>query len=267
MVLARAGREDRVLAERNLMRTRRRNLVIAFVVALVAVGAFAGGRLAGPGREVAAEPPAAETVSAAPRLPQPGEVPDTSKPLWYVPYLQAEDELSRYNRVLAGIGVGPTVEMGGYDASQCVGRLLEISPRHLPEGAEIDPLATFSNDVCGDGMVRNEVTYRIPPDEADAARITRGEVNFFDAKHGGSFLIYKRFIAVPAWQNSFPSDRLRPGSINGHPAVIGEPLFPQGFGQSMILMWEADTGVLTVLTGMDIPSAEMLRIAQGVVAQ
>ena len=190
-------------------------------------------------------------------------MPDTKKIGWHVPYMDQWGRLPLYDQTLAGIAVGPTVEMGGFTCSpDRPSSLLAITPRFLPEGVVREE--EHGSDVCAQGVM-NDISYYRPWNEDDLQRLNREEIGFFEARGGGYFHVFKRFMTVPAWQMSFPGEKLRAGTINGYPAVIGEPMFAEGFGDSLIIIYQPNVQVLTVIGGVQISSEELFSIAEGLV--
>jgi hypothetical protein len=56
--------------------------------------------------------------------------------------------------------------------------------------------------------------------------------------------------------------RIREGAVSGKPAVIIDPLTPDGFGRSWIV-WRAFDGLI-IFEAMDLPIEESVKIVEGV---
>ena len=251
-------------------------LAMLGVLVALAVGAFfvgrelSGGESAAAGPEDAPVETAAQNATGAPAaLP---EVPDTSKLNWHIPYMLAEDAKPRFDQVINGIAIGPTVKgegcPGGVKSDEIgvqatVGTAVEISPAYLPAGAVPSGIEHYY--ACSGTPVNAQVYYYIAPDEDQMQRVSRGELTFFQAQHGGWFAIARLQTPTPLYfGGGIASERFHPGSVNGYPAAIGAPIFAEGFGPAAVLVWDEDRQLLTIVEGGDLTVDELTRIAEGV---
>ena len=226
----------------------------ALMVSLaVGVGAFLAVRaLTGGGSEATAE-----------------ETQDTKRePGWWVPY-QHEDVKKplAVQQTIHGILVGLAVENGRHDACLAAGSEpeyvpaeeaarsdLEPEPGYLPDGVV---LTSAGARVCGETVVSFEKEYRAPyvPGEADP------NVPF---QTGGSIWIGRFLMPNDRIQLTGVAERFRAATINDKPAVVLEPLMPDGvdagFYEGKIVMKEPDG--FTMVVGRGLPWAEFLKIAE-----
>jgi hypothetical protein len=243
-------------------------LGLTLVAALVATSFYVG-RMASGGGGVSAQDPRGTPTPVPPGQELPA-MPDTSQPGWASPYQAIEDAKSRYNQTIAGITVGPDVDSTlcpGPVTSERVaadavrGTVVDFDPSYLPEGARLDG-EIFAT--CGDVPSLATREYFIPPNEDDVRRLAAGEITFFEARHGGSFGIHRRITAGPEFLLELPAERMRAGEVAGRPAVLVEPMFPEGYGFSAVVIWDKPTNVMTVVQAHNLTLDETVRITQGV---
>lgn len=248
---------------------------MGFTIIAVAAGAFFLARaLSDRGRATAATvagPVPTEQVPGPNVTPPPDSTPNTANPLWYVPYWNAETQKPRYDQVINGILIGPTVPT--FDSGKCVpgqavwaseqaiaSSSLAINPAYLPAGAILDRKI---GTACGGQLVSAEKDYVIPAAPGIDGQLRSGAVNYFDAQHGGAFQIFRDSLKAPSWQSKLASQRWFTTQINGYPAAEAHPIFDAGFGDSAIVVWQ--TGVQTVIIGQSISLADLTKIAERVV--
>lgn len=235
----------------------------------VAIG-FTAARLSDEAEPRAAAEPA--TTTPGPRHPAvaviDGYVIDTSDPNWQDPWLDAERAKPRYDQVLNGIAVGPTVRV---EAPRCRGYfqsvdqaakdpLLSIEPGYLPPSSQLE---SKEADGCADGATKYFLHYVIPGDLSQGEKVARREANWFEIQHGSYFHIIRRKQATPALQvSSIPAERWSAAIIGGKPAAVARPIIGS-FGEAMVLVWDASAGVLTQVGGDNLALEELIRIAEG----
>ena len=237
------------------------------LVFILAAASFIAGRQFGGSDTAEADrpldvPPGPEVVA------NPDQTPVTSVPFWYVPYQNAEDKLPRYEQVLNGIRIGPNVRHTGLCSEpaqyatreQITGSTVEIKPEYLPPGTEV---GTSSFMACAGHPAGTFIAYRVPPNEEDLAMINSGALDWFDAKHGGSFEILRYELAEPGYASDFPSGRFEASTVNGHPAVFGPPMFSRGFGRFEIIVWQDELNIITIVRGDSFTLDEANKIAIG----
>lgn len=246
-----------------------RNGVGVFAIVLVVAGAaFFASRWAAGNGSAAAEPP--DAVMPGPDVtPVPGMAPDYSKPYWYVPYQNLENKAARYDQVINGIPIGPTVKQPeqqeclraarepGAAARQATISGLSLRPGYLPPGAVVEESLTTS---CGAETVSLFQSYFVPPVEDSEAQLRAGK-NWAAVGHGASFTIFRETTLFPSVQSGLPSARWHAATVAGRPAAAAGPLLAEGYGESEIVIWE--NGVQTTVHGVMLTLSELTQIAEG----
>ncbi len=202
--------------------------------------------------------------------------PDTSKPSWARPFLDEESAKPRYERMIGPIRLAPggratsgPIECSlesAIEAPIAVGQSspLAIVPAFLPPGAAIDPAMEVAAR-CGEVVVNVERTYVIPPEPDAERRVRSGEVNWFDFEHGGYIWIWRTLVPGPQYFGTeIPSAQWSEVQVAGFPGAVGKPTL-DGLGHATVVTWDADTGILTVIRGLDRRADELLRVAEGAV--
>lgn len=249
-------------------------LAAALGLLIVLAGAFAAARLfRGDGAEDGAV--RAEPASPTPReggvIQVDGIIVDTSRPDWKDAFREEEAQKPRYDQVINGIEVGPTVELrqrppqcqaGDTIAPEDAEAIpeLEITPAYLPEFAVHD--SSEADGCLAYPLVLFE-HYSIPADPAAAERISTGEMSWFEVRHGGIFHIIRRRMDEPRLRvEHIAAERWEPRTIAGMPAAIGRPIIGS-LGPGMVLIWNEENGVLTQVSGDDMALEELVQIAEG----
>jgi len=255
-------------------RPRHGAMVLAGALAGLAVVAFLFGRheggrgdaLARAGRDPVVSP-VASTQSAT---PIPGARPDTSFPLWGVPFLEADHARARFDQVINGIAVGPTVSVAS--SGRCTNQTarsvplagLDAGPLTLPTlpvpaSAVIDSESAIA---CDGQVVLVERSYALRP-APDAERKTRtGEASWFDIDHGGAVSIYRGFKQFPAQDSDIAAHRWSATTVAGLPAAVRKPILDEGFGPAIVVVWDSARGIQTVVTGLDVPLSALITVAE-----
>jgi hypothetical protein len=252
---------------------------LAILLALVIMaGAFFLGRETGkgPAAEAALDDPPATTLEPGGTIPH----IDTSTPDWDRQYWEEWRAKPRYDRVVNGIAVGPTVDdrmsssVCGPDApptdaelSDARGTPLEISPRYLPAGAEVANPEPAVSVRCGDQIAVAGLTVGIRSAPDAEERIAKGE-SWFVVPHGGSIIVHKwrlRPGAVPEVQSFAPAEHWFEMTIGGLPAAVNRPIFDAGLGFADAVVWDERLGVLTVVHSFNVSLAELVKFTEGVV--
>jgi len=169
---------------------------------------------------------------------------------------QEEDAKPRFQGVVNGIRLYPTnAEPAVYrewvcnyvkpeereyvTMSEVAGTPMEITPTYLPAGAEeISPM--WPPVIC-----KGILAY------VDRRWIVRGEGDFFIIRYQGEQAI----------DTTASAGRISAGTIGGKPAVLVEPITPDGYGYSMVIVAE-DFGI-TVVAADGLPLEETVKIAEG----
>lgn len=246
----------------------------AFVVATVALAtiSFAAARYAASEGQSSARADPAAAVTLASGQPNravvtiDGQTIDTSQPDWYLPFLEADSRKERRDITVAGIAVGPSLSLPalcGGDEVQGIspddpGNPLRVEPRYLP--AEALPQRAEATACSGEPAYWS-VEYWIPPEEGFGSRVARGELSYFEARHGGAFSITRVRTTAPSFQSGIPVERWRETQVGGRPAAIGAPILGV-LGESAIAWW--DGAVLTVVRGTWLDSSDLIRLAEGI---
>jgi hypothetical protein len=249
---------------------------MCFVAAAVA---FLAAREAN-GGQASAAPAALEQgwpQYVAPQLPGRDErpkartTPDTKRPFWGVPYRAEDAAKPRVDLQVEGIMVGPHVAVApgsrwcepgeaewlpaeGADQSQ-----LRIKPSYLPAGAVLDRARAIA---CKGVVVSVEHDYVIPAEEGFQDRVARGQLSWFEGRHGGAFSISKRLAEFPAYASGIAAERWSGGRVAGLPAALGRPILDEGFGDAAVVVW--DDPLELVVSGTELRLAELRKIAEGV---
>lgn len=250
---------------------------MAWLVAMLAVAApaFVYGRYAADDQIATADLPTTVEQEALPGpedTPVAGSTPDTSKPLWGIPYLNEDAAKPRFDQEFNGIKVGPTVKVASsglckqgeamyVDPQSAEGSPLAIADTALPSGATLDQARVIR---CNSTVVAVEHDYIIPAADGAESKIRNGEASWFDVQHGGAISVFRGFKEYPAQDSSIAADRWFAGTVAGHPAAIARPVLDGGFGRSLVVVWEADQGIETVISGTEVRLDDLLRIAEEV---
>lgn len=240
-------------------------LGLASLAVLAGFSAFIVARMAttGPSPAVAGDEP----VMPGPDVtPEPGSVPDTSRPFWFVPYENAERQKPRYDQVINGIAIGPSVPEPAQqaclreetpDAADVAASRVAFRPRWLPDGSLLDHERTAA---CGGVAVLFQQRFYVPPDESADADIRSGRKTYFEVGHGGGFTIRRELLSEPYARSDLASERWTATKVAGRPAAIAKPML-EGFGESSVVVW--DDGVQTTIEADGLTVDDILRIAEG----
>ena len=253
--------------------------VLAAVLALGAIG-FAIGRQAGgddglppaaaagtPAAPAAAATPAPGTATAIPQAPAGVDPytglpldPDTSKPLWYEPYYEAELKFPYFEGVVAGITIthqwaldaredervsrcAPIREVNNLDAAR--GTKVEIRRPTVLPFSEPGGAVVF----CADGTpVIAEASFVYPSDPA--RKIYGGSVDV-------TRYVTERPVISPFWR----AHRVKEVVVAGRPAVMAvSPLPHLEFGLSGLAAYH--DGVLTKIYAFNLTERDLLAVAE-----
>lgn len=140
-------------------------------------------------------------------------------------------------RESACTGAGPE-EIEYLPMSAIAGTPMDIIPTYLPAGAEERP-PVWSPMACN-GIVVN----------VEREWVIRGKGDFFIARRQG-----ERVTSIDA-----SAERVSAATVGGKPAVLVEPITPDGYGYSMVVMAE-DFGI-TVVVAFGLPLEETVKIAE-----
>ena len=258
----------------SLRKPSRRLILVAALplVLLAAAGSFyAREALRSDAPRSAATPAPFVIRGASLSTPEAGEVPDFTKPGWFLKWDNQDALRERRDIVVNGFSVGPNVapqqgipcdeeDPPSYvDFDLARSSRVAVEPSYLPFELSMRDGTAVS---CGGEVVLTAVLLELPQIGSDVAltdRVRAGE-NYFDLPRGGSLEIL-RIVAEPAWSSSIPPERWASGTIAGFPAAIGRPIIDDGYGDSEILIY-AD-GVLTLVRGNNVSLGDMIRVAEG----
>jgi hypothetical protein len=179
--------------------------------------------------------------------------------------------LPRYDTVVGGIAIGPTVERqmrpcngrvstAGYEAAS--GSPVAMEPAYLPAGTVRAELTMGRGVVLCDGEpIAAWADYTIPVDLDAFRQVVSGEKTWFEVQHGG-FITIGRFYGEPAIQNGIiATERWKVVDFLDGTAVAGGPVIEAGWGISAVYVYR--DGVMTAVVAGDLPLHETLRIAEG----
>jgi len=170
---------------------------------------------------------------------------------------QEEEAKPRFEGVVNGIRLYPTnAEPAVYRESACnyvkseereyvtmsevAGTPMEITPTYLPTGAE-ETSPMWPPMICKGILASVERQWVIRDEGA----------RFFIARRQGEH----------AADTTASADRISAATIGGKPAVLVEPITPDGYGHSMVIVAE-DFGI-TVIVAFGLPLEETVKIAEG----
>lgn len=233
-------------------------IAVTLVLAGIGVGSFFAVRTltGGSGPASAENPPTAFPEPPGPNVtPAPGTTPDTSKPWWYVPYLNAERDKPLFDGTIAGVRIAYGEDPGNVcpDGKQTIGSYndtigtsLSLKPSYLPKGAE--PESDAFVGLCDGKPAIAQATYLVSADP-------------LVPRYGGSIVIL-RHRGKPVASLAIPRDRWHEGTVAGHHAAIAEPILPDlGLGESAVIVYS--DGILTEVHADGIPMADVLKVAEG----
>ena len=194
--------------------------------------------------------------------------PDTSVPLWYFPYLKEDASKPRFDQMVNGIPIGPTVsvassgrcEVGGGPVTRSVADAskIAVSPKYVPVAAALERQTAGG---CDGEAVTVEERYVIPPADGLDTQLRSKQITWSAAQHGGSIEVFRSYKTSPGVVSDIPSERWSATTISGFPAAVAAPILPMGFGPSSIVVWDGQ--VQTVVTGIDITLADLIKFAEG----
>jgi len=245
----------------------------ATLLIAIVVSGYALGRRAGKGNDAEAAPQAIE-VGAAPQQI------DTSDPDWQIPFLEAWKNAPRFDQVINGIAVGPTVEISGTICGPGTeprsakpgderGTPVEIIPKYVPAGARVlAPWTDSGNFVrCGDRMAVSTLHIALAAVDDVDKRVAAGE-SWFQVPHGGLVGIAKwqfRQDAQPKLPAQVPASSWFATSIGGLPAAVARPAVDAGLGQGVVAVWNKETAVMTIVDSRNLSLEELIKVAEGVI--
>lgn len=186
--------------------------------------------------------------------------------LWYYDALLEDSREPWFDGTLNGIRIGPDVSPdnsfcesigAGDDASrghvpfeESAGTPVEISPAFLPQDSSMDDNDAFQ---CGGVVIHAEAEFTVPPD--------------LSVPRAGGFLYISRSRGTNQVEVglAIAARRASAGQIAGRPAVVFEPVLPEGLGTSAIVIDEPFG--TTVLVADGLPGADLRAIAESLYAQ
>ncbi|MCA9831521.1 MAG: hypothetical protein R3B97_08565 [Dehalococcoidia bacterium] len=217
----------------------------------------------------AAAPSSEADVSPAP-TPAASEPIDTSKPGWALAVLEGDKALPRFDQEVNGILVGPTAP--DEDSGLChenrprwaeLAEANAVSPGFIPDLASLPATASIAEQkivICGPVVNSAEVTIELPAGPDSGAAIQAGR-SWFDVDHGGHVSVYKFRTIAPSWRSQIASERWEATEAAGHPAAIGRAVLRDEFGESAVVVWDAENGIQLVVRGFDVELDLLLTIA------
>ena len=225
---------------------RRKLLVLLFIQLIVAalVAFFVVRLLAGPEEPAQAQP----AISSA-ALP-PTEIPSEE---WQAAARQREEEAKKppfvgtINGVTLGMGEGLERCTGKrdwhHDWQLVQGTPFEIQPTYLPPGAvefwHDDPVPPIYT--CDGQVHRTARAWRVG---------------------GATIIIVKQRNPERRFEGLYPAHRVKAATVGGRPAVVVEPMRPDGFMSTTVVFFPEPWG-LTIVVGEYLPYDETLKVAVG----
>ncbi|MFN0096436.1 MAG: hypothetical protein ACKVVT_16880 [Dehalococcoidia bacterium] len=200
--------------------------------------------------------------------PEVGSRPDYSKPYWFVPYQNAENQKPRYDQTVNGIPIGPTVLQPEQQPCLAEGEAriastddnrssVGLKPSFLPKGAVLEESLASA---CGATVIAVSNRYFVPPEHESEHKLRNGKA-WGDVKHGAAFTIVRESKPFAALQSSLPSERWHAVTIAGRPAAVAGPMLAEGLGEAHLVIW--DDGIQTTLEAIMLTEAQLVKIAEG----
>ncbi len=220
-------------------------------------------------RVAAAQP--APLGQSQPASPTPSSVasanlptnPDTTKPGWHMPYLEASRGKPAFDQTVNGITVGPsaehrfsvTCEPGTAhqvpidQVDQAAAGPLMITAKYQPAGTvRFEAVATVCQTAGNQkAVVAMDVGFTIPSDPKTGRR--------------GGIVMVSRWLGAPSATVSIPAERWASGTVAGRQAAVARPILANGLGQSAVVVHAS--GVVTSVRAGWLTFDEVQRIAEG----
>ncbi len=236
-------------------------------VGIIALGAgsFLIGRALTVNEGAEAETPAQQTAVEGPipsddATPVAGTTPDRTQPFWYVPYLNRDATLPTLEGELNGISIGRPSGPGGQ--GRCLGATTEqgaeaesryessaVGIRGLPAGMDYFQRPAYT--LCQDGIAhRAEATARVSKPRENSAL-------------GAGPIYITRFIGAPGTPMRAPVERWSAMQVEGRPAALLRPVI-ESVGSSALVVYEADTGVVTELRGEGVYPDSLIALMEAI---
>lgn len=236
------------------------------ILSVLAISGFAAGR------RIGKDHPPAPVAQASENQPPVGNTLSTAETDWqaYAASLEQADQTKpRYAQTNNGITIGPQVREDDGRCTSGAGRYIDVEatkstdidivPRWLPRGSTVREDTALA---CGDLLRGRSIEYGLPADDQVGPRMRAGE-EWFDVNHGGHFSIWRKITSNPALSTYIASELCRPEIVTSLPAVVCSPLDARGFGNGLVVTWDAASGVFTVVKGTHLSEASLLAIAEG----
>jgi len=226
------------------MRPRVFALLVAQLLVVALVAFFVTRLLAGSQEPAQAEPLAPAATS-----------PATEVPLeeWQAAARQRDEEAAKppFVGTINGVTLGQ-----GDGTEHCTGKLewhhdwrvaqgtpFDIRPGYLPAGVtEIwytDPLPPILT--CDGRVISATKAWAMP--------------------RGGTLIIIRDSNPERRYDGAYPADRVKAATVGGRPAVVVEPMRPDGFMSTTVVFFPEPWG-LTVVVGQFLPYDETLKVAE-----
>jgi hypothetical protein len=240
-------------------RLRRISLWTAPLVVLATVG-FLAGRLVAEDGEAQAGPKV--DLPNEKTTPDPSATPDRSQPLWYLPYLNADAKLPRFDGELNGLVITP----GSYP------RTPEEDPTLCPDGSfavshrDDEALeAVSSTDFAIDDGSLPGALMRTEVEVWSCDRQPRYMTMHFEVREGalspqaGSLLLTKTAFGNRVGLSG-PVNRWSAGTVAGRPAVLLHYVIDD-IGEAGVAVLN-ETGGVTLVWGVGVPEAFFLELME-----
>jgi hypothetical protein len=219
----------------------------------------------------ASGPPSSALELQVVELPEPGEEVDTSRPGWALEFLEADEQLDRYNQVINGIPVGPTARHTSaafcspgeaawidIETAQSLDPEFVFDAPTLPQGGV---LTSHKAVACSGTVVYVEATIEFPAGATAADDMAAG-ASWFDVEHGGQVVFYKDRFAAPGWKSTIAAERWSAAEVDELPAAIGHAVLNDEFGESAIVAWNSEESIQVVVRGFDVELSVLMSVAR-----
>ena len=235
-----------------------RRWIGAGILAGVAVAAgFAVGRVVLTDETATAKPGAQSAGSPGQRTPPvdpnatppPGATPDTSQPLWYVPYLNRNRDLPEFDGQINGIEIHPQARAGDPNPRGCAGSFEVALGDEALQTAVSAGLISGSFDIPG----------AVPSENRPVLELCDGKPQFFQQLYsfppghartnsGGGYAEIQVLVGSDTAHIGQPEERWTSGSVRGLPAAFLRPILETPvFGDSAVLVLRPGPVLLQVV--------------------
>ncbi|MBI2760987.1 MAG: hypothetical protein HYX51_06130 [Chloroflexi bacterium] len=189
--------------------------------------------------------------------------PNISVPNWNRAYLEDDERKPRTKQQISGISVG--FPANAYPGSICVRGTAKDANIEDARGTPLDIQAKFLPEDIRDFRT-NAVRCQT---DSGLNELVFTQLRFFvepDTRPGrlrlGGVVEITKWKGEPEVGLNIPNDRWSAGSILGQPSALGQPILPNGLGESAIITYQS--GILTLIrSDSALTFADVIAIMEG----